>query len=142
MTGVNAFDHVQEKLGQLWSMLEMTRAVVIAAEAGSHRAESSDDRVPDGPSLVALRGLMPKWIPRASELIQLAAAGGFMATPSRADLDGPRRADIDKYFQAENADAERRICAFRLAWGFVGSARRWPGGASCTSASTWRTPSG
>ena len=26
MTGVNSFDHVQEKLGELWSMLEMTSA--------------------------------------------------------------------------------------------------------------------
>jgi 4-hydroxyphenylacetate 3-monooxygenase oxygenase component len=122
MTGVNAFDHVQEKLGELWSMLEMTRAGVVAAEAGSHRAEGAEDWVPDERSLVALRGLMPKWIPRAIELIQLVGGGGFMATPSKADLEGPRRADIEKYFQARNADAARRIRAFRLAWDFVGSA--------------------
>jgi 4-hydroxyphenylacetate 3-monooxygenase oxygenase component len=121
MTGVNAFDHVQEKLGELWSMMEMTRAGVVAAEAGSHRAEESEDWVPDERSLVALRGLMPKWVPRALELIQLVGGGGFMATPSKADLEGPRRADIEKYFQARNAGAERRIRAFRLAWDFVGS---------------------
>ena len=39
LTGVNAFDHVQEKLGEIWSMVEMTRAGVIAAEAGSFQAE-------------------------------------------------------------------------------------------------------
>ena len=39
LTGVNAFDHVQEKLGEIWSMEEMTRAGVIAAEAGSFQAE-------------------------------------------------------------------------------------------------------
>jgi 4-hydroxyphenylacetate 3-monooxygenase oxygenase component len=122
LTGVNAFDHVQEKLGELWSMLEMTRAGVIAAEAGSYRAEGSEDWVPDERSLVALRGLVPRWIPRALELIQLVGGGGFMATPSRADWEGPRRGDIEKYFQARNADAERRIRAFRLAWDFVGSA--------------------
>ncbi len=122
MTGVNAFDHVQEKLGELWSMMEMTRAGVIAAEAGSYRAEQSNDWVPDERSLVALRGLMPKWIPRAVELIQLVGGGGFMATPSKADLEGPLRPEIDKYFQARNAGAERRIRAFRLAWDFVGSA--------------------
>ena len=33
-----------------------------------------------------------------------------------------RRADIDKYFQARGAPADRRIRAFRLAWDFVGSA--------------------
>jgi len=121
MTGVNAFDHVQEKLGEIWSMMEMTRAGVVAAEAGSFQAEGSDDWVPDERSFVALRGLMPKWIPRTIELIQLVGGGGFMATPSKADLDGPLRADIDKYFQGRNAPAEQRIKAFRLAWDFVGS---------------------
>ena len=122
MTGVNHFDHVQEKLGELWSMMEMTRAGVIAAEAGSYRAEEADDWVPDERSLVALRGLMPKYVPRALELLQLVGGGGFMTTPSRADMDGPLRGDIDKYFQARNAPAERRIRAFRLAWDFIGSA--------------------
>jgi 4-hydroxyphenylacetate 3-monooxygenase len=121
MTGVNAFDHVQEKLGELWSMVEMTRAGIVAAEDGSFRAEGSDDWVPDERPFVALRGLMPKWMPRAIELLQLVGGGGFMATPSKADWEGPRRADIEKYFQARNAGAERRIRAFRLAWDFAGS---------------------
>lgn len=122
MTGVNAFDHVQEKLGEIWSMLEMTRAGVIAAEAGSSQAENTDDWVPDERSLVALRGLVPKWIPRAVELIQLIGGGGFMATPSEADWDGPLRPEIERYYQARNAGAEKKIRAFRLAWDFVGSA--------------------
>src|SRR5215211_718132 len=123
MTGVNAFDHVQEKLGEMWSMMEMTRAGVIAAEAGSFQAEGSDDWVPDERSFVALRGLMPKWVPRTIELIQLIGGGGFMATPSRADFDAEEiRPHIERYFQARNASAERRVQAFRLAWDFVGSA--------------------
>jgi 4-hydroxyphenylacetate 3-monooxygenase oxygenase component len=123
LTGVNRFDHVQEKLGELWSMVELTRAGVIAAEAGSCGAEDADDWVPDERSFVALRGLMPKWIPRAIELLQLVGGGGFMATPSKADFGAEElRADLDKYFQARNADAERRTRAYRLAWDFVGSA--------------------
>jgi len=123
MTGVNRFDHVQEKLGEIWSMLELTRAGVVAAEAGSFQAEDSTDWVPDERSFVALRGLMPQWIPRAIELLQLVGGGGFMATPSRADFDNEElRPELDKYFQARNADAERRTRAYRLAWDFVGSA--------------------
>jgi 4-hydroxyphenylacetate 3-monooxygenase oxygenase component len=123
MTGVNTFDHVQEKLGEIWSMLELTRAGVIAAEAGSFQAEGVEDWVPDERSFVALRGLMPKWIPRSIELLQLVGGGGFMATPSRADFDSAElRPELDKYFQARNADAERRTRAYRLAWDFVGSA--------------------
>jgi 4-hydroxyphenylacetate 3-monooxygenase len=122
MTGVNAFDHVQEKLGELWSMVEMTRAGIVAAEAGSFRAAEADDWVPDERSFVALRGLMPKWIPRALELLQLVGGGGFMTTPSKADWESDEiRPYIEKYFQARNASAERRIRAFRLAWDFVGS---------------------
>ena len=34
---------------------------------------------------------------------------------------GPRRADIETFFQARGAGAERRIGTFRLAWDFVGS---------------------
>jgi 4-hydroxyphenylacetate 3-monooxygenase oxygenase component len=123
MTGVNAFDHVQEKLGEIWSMLEMTRSGVVSAEAGSFQAEGSEDWVPDERSLVALRGLMPKWVPRTIELIQLIGGGGFMATPSKADFDAEEiRPYLDRYFQARNAPAERRVRAFRLAWDFVGSA--------------------
>jgi 4-hydroxyphenylacetate 3-monooxygenase len=125
MTGVNRFDHVQEKLGEMWSMVEMTRAGIVAAEAGSFAAEGDavEDWVPDERSFVALRGLMPKWIPRAVELLQLVGGGGFMATPSRADWESDAiRPAIEKYFQARNADAERRIRAFRLGWDFVGSA--------------------
>jgi 4-hydroxyphenylacetate 3-monooxygenase oxygenase component len=123
MTGVNRFDHVQEKLGEIWSMLELTRAGVIAAEAGSFQAEDSSDWVPDERSFVALRGLMPQWIPRSIELLQLVGGGGFMATPSRADFDNEEiRPELDKYFQARNADAERRTRAYRLAWDFIGSA--------------------
>ena len=85
-TGVNRFDHVQEKLGEIWSMLELTRAGVIAAEAGSFQAEDSTDWVPDERSFVALRGLMPQWIPRSIELLQLVGGGGFMATPSTCGL--------------------------------------------------------
>ena len=45
-----------------------------------------------------------------------------MATPSRADFDNEEiRPELDKYFQARNADAERRTRAYRLAWDFVGS---------------------
>jgi 4-hydroxyphenylacetate 3-monooxygenase oxygenase component len=119
-TGVARFDHIQEKLGQMWNMAELTRSALVAAEAGSALDEGGV-WYPDDRPFLALRGEMPKWLPYCNELIQLIGGGGFMCTPSRADLDGPMRELIDKYYQAGGADAERRIRLFRLAWDYVGS---------------------
>jgi 4-hydroxyphenylacetate 3-monooxygenase len=119
-TGVARFDHIQEKLGQMWNMAELTRSALVAAEAGSALDEGGV-WYPDDRPFLALRGEMPKWLPSCNELIQLIGGGGFMCTPSKADLDGPMRELIDKYYQAGGADAERRIRLFRLAWDYVGS---------------------
>jgi 4-hydroxyphenylacetate 3-monooxygenase len=119
-TGVVRFDHIQEKLGQIWSMSELARSALVAAEAGAALDEAGV-MYPDDRPFLALRGEMPKWLPRCNELLQLIGGGGFMATPARADLDGPLRKHIDQYFQAAGADAERRIRLFRLAWDFLGS---------------------
>jgi 4-hydroxyphenylacetate 3-monooxygenase len=119
-TGVVRFDHVQEKLGQIWNMMELSRAAIVAAEAGSAE-DAGGVWYPDDRPFLALRGEMPKWIPRANELLQLVGGGGFMATPSQADVEGPLRPLIDTYFQAAGADAVRRIRLFRLAWDYLGS---------------------
>jgi 4-hydroxyphenylacetate 3-monooxygenase oxygenase component len=119
-TGVVRFDHIQEKLGQIWNMVELTRSAIVAAEAGS----SLDDGgvwYPDDRPLLALRGEMPKWMPRVNDLLQLIGGGGFMCTPTKADMEGPLRPLIDTFYQAAGADAERRIRLFRLAWDYIGS---------------------
>ena len=122
LTGVNTFDHVQEKLGEIWSYVEMTRSGVIASEAGSYGAGPDGLAwTPDERPLVALRGLMPKWIPRAFELTRLVGGAGFMATPSLADVEGPLAGEIERYYQARGAGARDRIRLFRLAWDLIGS---------------------
>jgi 4-hydroxyphenylacetate 3-monooxygenase len=119
-TGVVRFDHVQEKLGQIWALSELARSAIVAAEAGASLDEGGVF-YPDDRPFIALRGEMPKWLPRCNELLQLIGGGGFMATPSKADFEGPLREKIDLYFQSAGADAERRVKLFRLAWDFLGS---------------------
>ncbi len=121
MTGVNSFDHVQEKLGEIWNMMELTRSAVVAAEEGAFEVEGKGVYAPDDRPLMALRGTMPKWIPRAVELLKLIGGGGFMLTPSLADIEGEMASAISKYYQARNADATNRIRLFRLGWDFIGS---------------------
>src|SRR5436190_12032485 len=67
MTGVVRFDHVQEKLGQMWNMAELTRSALISAEAGA-AIDEFGVFYPDDRPFLALRGEMPKWLPRCHEL--------------------------------------------------------------------------
>ena len=76
-TGVGRFDHIQEKLGQMWNMTELTRSALVSAEAGSFLDEGGV-WYPDDRPFLALRGEMPKWLPYCSELLQLIGGGGFM----------------------------------------------------------------
>ena len=87
-TGVGRFDHIQEKLGQMWNMVELTRSALVSAEAGSFLDEGGV-WYPDDRPFLALRGQMPKWLPYCNELLQLIGGGGFMCTPSLADMQGP-----------------------------------------------------
>jgi len=119
-TGVVRFDHIQEKLGQMWNMAELTRSALLASEAGS-RLDDGGVWYPDDRPFLALRGEMPKWIPYCNELLQLIGGGGFMCTPTEADVRGPLAEQIATYYQAAGADAERRIRLFRLAWDYLGS---------------------
>jgi 4-hydroxyphenylacetate 3-monooxygenase len=119
-TGVVRFDHIQEKLGQIWNMCELARCAIVVAEAGA-TLDPGGVMCPDERPFVALRGEMPKWLPRVNEYIQLIGGGGFMATPARADVEGPLAEEIATYFQSAGAEATRRIRLFRLAWDFLGS---------------------
>src|SRR5689334_1414138 len=119
-TGVGRFDHIQEKLGQMWNMAELTRSAIVSAEAGSALDEGGV-WYPDDRPFLALRGEMPKWLPYCNELLQLIGGGGFMCTPSQADMKGPMADAIATFYQAAGADAERRIRLFRLAWDYIGS---------------------
>src|SRR2546428_7605496 len=65
-TGVVRFDHVQEKLGQIWNMVELTRSAIVAGEAGSSE-DAGGVWYPDDRPFLALRGEMPEGIPRPKE---------------------------------------------------------------------------
>ncbi len=54
------------------------------------------------------------------EILQLLGAGGYMMTPSQADLEGPMSEAIAKYYQGAGVPADERIQLFRLAWDMVG----------------------
>jgi 4-hydroxyphenylacetate 3-monooxygenase len=113
----------REMLGELWTYAELTRAALVAAEAGAYDwgngAWFCDER-----PFRALRPTLPRWFPRVNEILALLGSHNLLATPSAAAFDDPElRPLLDRYFQgAGGLDARERVRLFRAAWDFAGSA--------------------
>ncbi len=112
---IEQFQHVQEKLAEIWVNLETMRAFLAAAEAGATLDRFGVMR-PAWDPLDAARNLYPRLYPRMVEIIQQLAASGLVAMPTEADVLGPLAPEIARYFQAARLDALERIPLFRLAW--------------------------
>ena len=98
---------VNELLGEMWSYAELTRAVVEAAEAGAHEWGNGVWFCDERP-FRAIRPTLPRWFPRANEIIKLLGAHSLLATPTRAELDNPElRPLIDIYYQGANGMTRR-----------------------------------
>ncbi len=112
---IESFQHVQEKLAEIWVNLETMRAFLVAAETGAALDEYGVMR-PAWPPLDAARNLFPRLYPRMIEIIQQLGAAGLVAMPTEADVAGPMAEEIKRYFQAARMEALERIPLFRLAW--------------------------
>jgi aromatic ring hydroxylase len=121
--GIAGFLHIQEKLGEMLSNLEVARTVFYGAEA---MAVEGPDGVwgsaAQGPRAFHLQTM--RIYRRFVEIIQLLAAGGFFYAPAQADFDNPEeRPYIDRYVRGRaGVSAEERVRLFKLAWDVTGSA--------------------
>jgi len=113
--GAEGFQHIHEKLAELWVNMETMKAFLRAAEADAALDEWGVMRPAWNP-LDAARNLFPRLYPRMVEIIQQIGASGLVAMPVEKDLKGPLAADIKQYYQAARAEAFDRIPLFRLAW--------------------------
>jgi len=113
--GAEVFQHVQEKLAELWVDLATMKAFLRTAEVDAALDEWGVMR-PSWDPLDAARNLFPRLYPRMVEIIQQIGASGLVAMPTAQDLKGPLAEDVKKYYQAARAEAFDRIPLFRLAW--------------------------
>ena len=102
-------------LAELIQYTEFCRACLRASEADATKG-TAGVMTPAAMPLWTVRMMFPKMFVRMCEIIQILGAGGLVAVPSYAELDGPAAADVATYFQAANADAATRIKLFRLAF--------------------------
>ena len=115
------FLHVQEKLGECMSYVELIESAIVRAEV-EHETLASGTVRASLPPLQALRGLLPTFYPRVIEVLQMIGAGGLLMAPSAADFAAPEIAkDVAKYYQgAEGLASVDRVRLFKLAWDLAG----------------------
>ncbi len=113
--GIDGFQHIQEKLAEVWVNMETVRAFLRVAEEDAALDEYGMMR-PAWDPLDACRNLYPRLYPRMVEILQQMGASGLVAMPTEADVRGPMAEEIRRYFQGARVEAHDRIPLFRLAW--------------------------
>jgi 4-hydroxyphenylacetate 3-monooxygenase len=114
-TNIDQHLHVQGMLAELIQYTEFVRACLRAAEADA-KPNAQGFMTPAALPLWTVRMMFPKMFIRMCEIIQILGAGGLVAVPSYAETMSPAWPDVEKYFQAANADSKARIKLFRLAF--------------------------
>lgn len=113
--GSGKFQHVQSKISEIIVMLEIMKALQVAARDGA-TVNQYGVMTPAREPLDAARNYYPAVYARLPELLQYLGASGIIMMPSKADREGPLGEEIKKFLQAGNCDAEERLKLFRLAW--------------------------
>lgn len=113
--GIETFQHIHEKVTEVWVNLETMKAFRRAAEADA-APNAYGMMTPAWDPLDAARNLYPRLYPRMIEIVQQIGASGLVAMPTWADVNGPMAEDIQRYYQSARQDAIERIPLFRLAW--------------------------
>jgi 4-hydroxyphenylacetate 3-monooxygenase len=113
--GIEKFQHIHEKTAEIWINLQTMKAFRRVAEVDAAPNEYGV-MTPAWEPLDAARNLYPRLYPRMIEIVQQLGAGGLVAMPTLADVSGPLREEIQKYYQSARLDALERIPLFRLAW--------------------------
>lgn len=117
---VGQFQHVQEKIAELITYLEMMKALLRASEVDGAPNEFGL-MTPARAPLDVVRLQYPKLYPRMVEIIQQLGASGLMAIPTEADMESPMGQYLDKYLQSAKHNAHDRVRLFRLAWDVAAS---------------------
>ena len=123
--GVEPFQHIHEKVTEIWVALEALKAFMRAAEADAQLDQFGIMR-PAWDPLDAARHFYPKTYPRLIEILQQIGASGLVAVPTGR----PQRATGGRYhplLPGGPCDAAERIPLFRLAWDTALSAFGTPG---------------
>jgi 4-hydroxyphenylacetate 3-monooxygenase len=119
--GSQSLPHVQAMLAELIENLEITKALLCAAEVNAE-IDQWGVLCPARAPLTVARNLFIRMYPRMAEIIQLLGSSSLMALPGEQDFSGPLGREIEKYLETDTASARDRVQLFHLAWDLACSA--------------------
>lgn len=114
-TRIDAHLHVQGMLAEMIQTVELVRACLRASEVDCTPTPFGTVAPAEMP-LWTVRMQFPKLYVRLREIIQILGAGGLVAVPSYAELEGGAGELVKQYFQGATIDARDRIRLYRLAF--------------------------
>lgn len=122
VNGIDGIPAVQERLGELASLVAVVEGMVLAAEATAEIDRFGVAR-PNPRFLYGSMGLQAELVPRALGIVRELAGGGVMQLPSsRRELLNPEtRPDMERYVRSPGYPATERVKLFKLVWDAVGS---------------------
>ena len=112
--------NVEERIGELMLITQLTRACMRAAEADAQLDEWGV-MCPEPLMVESPRNLFMTAYPKMVEIVQLLGSSSFMLTPTEADFRGPLADHIEQYLATDNTAATDRVKLFRLAWDIAGT---------------------
>jgi 4-hydroxyphenylacetate 3-monooxygenase oxygenase component len=116
----DGFLHVQEKLGELLSYVQLIEGALHLSELQAVETPQGSMQ-PKWAPLQSLRYHIPRFYERMVQMVQVIGAGGLLTNPMEADLDGPVGADIAAYYRGAGIGARERIRLSKLAWDATGT---------------------
>jgi len=122
VNGVDKIPSVQEKLGELASLVAGVESAVLAAEYTAEPDEAGQ-WLPGRRALYGSMGQQSETYPRVLAILRDLVGGGVLQLPSSVrDMTSPLTSrDVEHYVQSPGVSSEERIKLFKLAWDIIGS---------------------
>ncbi|NUR89635.1 MAG: 4-hydroxyphenylacetate 3-hydroxylase [Nonomuraea sp.] len=116
--GVSGFRNVQEQLGEMTAIVELSRLLTVATEA-QHEISPGGLVRPVGSQAIGYFSATNSG--RVADLLRKITASGLLMQPSEADLGSAElRPLLDRYMRGRDIGAAEKSRLFRLAWDLVG----------------------
>jgi 4-hydroxyphenylacetate 3-monooxygenase oxygenase component len=117
---IDGFLHVQEKLGELLSYVQLIEGALHLSELRAEPTERGAIR-PAWAPLQSLRYQIPRFYERMLQVTQTLGSSAILSNPMESDLHGQVGTDIETYFVGTGIAARDRIHLSKLVWDVTGT---------------------